>query len=219
MIDRLIDAACEAGKGRIEWLILADFLEERGDSRCLWARCLYGLPDSDGTSVGGEGGGGNGGFGDGGGGFGDGGNGGFGDGGNGSGGDGSGGDGSFDSFAGGGVVRSDILSSTKINLLGVPVQEGLAIISQPSGYFPYVQIGWLKNVDGFEWEIHGARILRRFGSGNALTTLAAKGPQTGTQLLPGSELPESVFRPSIRRCIPANEAAWSKECPKPSSYL
>ncbi len=98
------------------------------------------------------------------------------------------------------------------------MKEGIAIISQPSGWYPYVQIGWLKHLDGFEWEIHGVRVIRLFGPNVALTTLAEKGPQHGTELLPASHLPELIFRPNVRRCIVADARAWVKECPKPKSW-
>jgi hypothetical protein len=98
------------------------------------------------------------------------------------------------------------------------MKEGLAIIVQPCGWYPYVHICWLRHVEGFEWEMHDARIIRRFGTDAALSVLADKGPQSDTQLLLASKKPESIFRPNVRRCIPANEAAWKKECPRPKGW-
>lgn len=203
LIEALINAACESLPGSDEWLVVADRLEEIGDARSDWTRIHYGgnggNGEDDGYGDGGGGyGGGYGGYG------GEGGGGGDGDGGSG---DGGGGDGR-EGFGGDGSLKTQPKE--------LEMQNGqLVIISQPSGYYPYVHVGWLKHVGGFEWELHGARIIRRFGNNIAITTLAVKGPQNGTELLPKSEEPESIFRPNVTRCIPANVEAWAKDCPCP----
>ena len=66
-------------------------------------------------------------------------------------------------------------------------ERELCIVSIPSGYYPYVLIGWAHRVEGLEWEIVGARVIRRFGRDVAITTLAHEGPQRGTELLPAAD--------------------------------
>ncbi len=94
--------------------------------------------------------------------------------------------------------------------------DGIYIISVQSGYYPFVLVGWVR-VKGLELEVYHARVLRYFGSNNSLSQLAEKGPMTGTQLLPPSEM-EEVWRPNVSRSLPANEKAWAKDCPKPKGW-
>jgi hypothetical protein len=98
------------------------------------------------------------------------------------------------------------------------MRSGLKVIVTPGNYWALTQIGWLRRVDGDEYELVGARSLRRIGEQVPLATLAAKGPGKTIQVQPASEQPEELHRLTIRRCIPANEAAWAKECPRPKDW-
>jgi hypothetical protein len=101
----------------------------------------------------------------------------------------------------------------------VDLHNGLKIISVPSGYNPYVIVGWLRRVDGDWWEMIGARVIRRFGTNIAMTTLAEKGPATDTQLLEASAQPEDYHRFGISRALRCNEEMWLKHCPKPKDWI
>ena len=99
------------------------------------------------------------------------------------------------------------------------MNEGLKILTYPSGgYYPYVFVGWLRRVGGDDYELVGARIIRRFGRDGALVNLAEKGPQSDTQLLDAAKHPEPVHRLLMGRVIQANAGAWKKECPKPKDW-
>ena len=152
---------------------------------------------------------------------------GYGDGGDGDGyGDGGGGDGDGDGYDGdgygdgGGGIKKHNHSIRK----GIPVmREGLNIIVSPGGYSPYVRIGWCRRVEGDEWLIIGARIIRRFGRNQQLVNLAANGPVVGkdqgenTDMLDAATEASPIHRLHAIRCEPANEKAWAKVCPKPSA--
>ena len=170
---------------------------------------------------------------------------GYGDGGDGDGyGDGGGGDGDgdgYDGYGGGGGGDGDagygydgdgygdgggggIKKHNHSIRKGIPVmREGLNIIVSPGGYSPYVRIGWCRRVEGDEWLIIGARIIRRFGRNQQLVNLAANGPVVGkdqgenTDMLDAATEASPIHRLHAIRCEPANEKAWAKVCPKPSA--
>ena len=121
---------------------------------------------------------------------------------------------------GGGGIKKHNHSIRK----GIPVmREGLNIIVSPGGYSPYVRIGWCRRVEGDEWLIIGARIIRRFGRNQQLVNLAANGPVVGkdqgenTDMLDAATEASPIHRLHAIRCEPANEKAWAKVCPKPSA--
>ena len=101
---------------------------------------------------------------------------------------------------------------------------GLYIICVPSGYNPFVLVGWMAPVRGHlrpysdEWEMRGGRVIKRFGANNAeLGQLAAHGPQEGTQLLLATER-ECYHRLAIARAIPCDPEAWAEDCPQPEGW-
>jgi len=129
---------------------------------------------------------------------------GYGDGGDGYGGGGDGGD--------GGLLKS-------ISNNGENMKPGLHLVSLPSGgFYPYTVVAWFEPLGRDEWAAHGARIIRRYGPSVALATLAAKGPQKGTELLPAAHEPPEVHRLHMGLPRPCNEEAWKKECPKPKGW-
>ena len=127
-----------------------------------------------------------------------------------------GGDGGY----GGGGGSIQYRKQDEMNLL-----KGLRIVSIPSGYNPYVLIGWLRRLEGDEYELVGARVIRRYGTDVSLTQLAEDGPAHDTQLLRASAHPEPVNRLLMSRCLVTNEDAWStkrakdKACPRPNGWV
>lgn len=98
------------------------------------------------------------------------------------------------------------------------MREGLKIVVTPGNYWALTQVGWLRRVDGDEYELVGARTLRRVGDMVPLAELAASGPGKTIKLMPAAVEPEELHRLLIRRCIPASEDAWAKHCPKPAGW-
>jgi hypothetical protein len=84
--------------------------------------------------------------------------------------------------------------------------DGWYVTSVASGYYPYVRVA-LCEFDGFEVTMRHCRVIRRFGQGIALSTLAAKGPAEDTHLLPEAAV-EYEFRPNFRRLIPTDGKFW-----------
>jgi hypothetical protein len=100
------------------------------------------------------------------------------------------------------------------------VRPGLKLVVTPgTSYWGMTQVGWLRRVEGDEWELVGARTLQRIGDLVPISTLADKGPGKTIKLLPASKEPEELHRLIIRRCIPATESAWIKHCPKPAGWI
>jgi hypothetical protein len=130
------------------------------------------------------------------------------------GGGGYGGDGSSGGGYGGGYGGEFDKTSERGH---VDMEEGLKVVSVISGYVPYVFVGWLRRIDGDEYELVNARVIRRFGDGYSIAELALKGPKLGpgaTQLLPPAT--ETVHRLMMSRCIAANVEAWKAACPAPA---
>jgi hypothetical protein len=139
-------------------------------------------------------------------------------GGGGYGGGGGGGDGGYGGYGGDGGDGGDgggVIPKMEASHM---IDGALQIISVPAGSYPYVLIGWAKRFGGDEYDIHGARIIKRFGNTAALSDLAENGPKKDTQLLMASVLPERINRIHVTRCIPCNPKAWKKECPRPKDW-
>ena len=99
------------------------------------------------------------------------------------------------------------------------MHKGLFIVSLPSGgTWPYTEIGYLRRLEGDEWEMHGARIIKRYGKNQALADLAANGPASDTILLPASRKPLPVHRLHMGRPEVCDEKAWAAHVPKPQGW-
>jgi hypothetical protein len=98
------------------------------------------------------------------------------------------------------------------------MRDGLKIVVTPGSYWALTQIGWLRRLDGDEYELVGARTLRRVGAQVPLAQLAAEGPGDSIKVQPTAVEPEEIHRLLIRRSIPASESAWAKWCPKPAGW-
>jgi len=106
----------------------------------------------------------------------------------------------------------------KLNREEIDVRDGLKIVSLPSGAYAYILVGWLRRIVGDEYELIGSRCIRRFGRNRSLAELAKHGPYEDTQLLEAAVEPEELHRLLIRRALPCNEKAWTKECPRPVDW-
>ena len=104
------------------------------------------------------------------------------------------------------------------------MQDGIKVFQIPGTYgsWSVTIVGWIRRVSGDEWEVlPGARTIRRTGSYNlaGLDRLANEG-NTGNGYALGDAAigTESLHRLLIRRCLPANEKAWERDCPRPASW-
>ena len=97
------------------------------------------------------------------------------------------------------------------------MDDGFYVLACRSGYDPYVIVGWFRRRDLFVMAVN-SRVIRRFGTNVQLSTLAADGPQQGTQLLDLVPSGRGVFVGAIRSFDVANPAAWAAWCPKPAGW-
>lgn len=98
------------------------------------------------------------------------------------------------------------------------MRDGLKLLVTPGSYWGLTQIGWLRHLEGDEYEFIGCRTLRRVGQQVPLAKLADEGPDRTIELQPAAAKPEEIHRLLIRRSLPANEEAWKKHCPKPKDW-
>ena len=101
------------------------------------------------------------------------------------------------------------------------MRPGLRIVCIGGGAYEYIAIGWVAHHRGDFYDLHTARVLRRFGGRGHLTEMAAKGPYKGdspTILLDPSAEPEEICALIVRRAIPCNAEAWADEGPCPASW-
>lgn len=101
------------------------------------------------------------------------------------------------------------------------MKEGLKVVTIPGSYgYNLARVGWLKRITADEYELHGARTIIREGawSPEGLNQLAAEGPTKKYRLGKPDKLPEEVHRLTMRRCLPCDETAWEKECPRPKDW-
>lgn len=102
---------------------------------------------------------------------------------------------------------------------GEEMRNGLKIFTERGGYYPYVSIGWVRRVNGDEFEAIGARVIRRFGQNASLADLAANGPKRDTELLEAAKLPVELHRLTVGRVLQCAPEAWAEECPKPKNWV
>ena len=104
------------------------------------------------------------------------------------------------------------------------MREGLTVLVSQGTYYGLVRVGWLRRVDGDEWELVGARVMVRASGWRtadgyvALSDAAAKGPGSAWTLLPASVEPEPVWRGHMLRPIVANPEAWKSQVPRPKGW-
>ena len=92
------------------------------------------------------------------------------------------------------------------------MRSGLTIVTVPAGgAYGYALIGWLRRDDGDEWEMTGARIIKRYGTARSIAELAAAGPIESTKLLPASKFPLYLHRLHMGRPEIVDPAVWTFE--------
>jgi hypothetical protein len=81
------------------------------------------------------------------------------------------------------------------------------------------RVGWLRRVGGDEWEIVGARSIRRTSGVRHIASLAEDGPQKDHEVGPVAKEPEPVHRLLIRRVVYANLKQWVELCERPKGWV
>ena len=103
------------------------------------------------------------------------------------------------------------------------MRNGLKIIAYLPGRYGYglTRVGWLRRVNGDEYELLGARTIWR-AKGNfqmgGLNKLAAEGLGKDYEASDADTMPEELHRLLIRRSLSANEEAWAEHCPRPKDW-
>ncbi len=123
----------------------------------------------------------------------------------------------LDAITGGTVGAGDVVTGTEV-VADVDVVTGVDVAGGTRGYYLYVLVGWLRHLEGLEWEVVNARLITTIGGDGSLDDLAAKGPQLGTRLRADSGDPEPVWRPNVIRVRRCNLNKWLKYCPKPKDF-
>ena len=95
---------------------------------------------------------------------------------------------------------------------GDEMREGLTILFSTGTYFSSCRMGWLRPVNGDEWEILSARNVRRTASNGiiALATCAAEKGLGGHELGEVDPEPEDVHRLHCLKSIRVAEKDWPK---------
>ena len=102
------------------------------------------------------------------------------------------------------------------------MRDGLVLVQFPGGYYRNVtRVGWLRRVEGDEFELFGAvTVWRESGSFDpaGLEKLAAGGLGKGYRASEPSPVAELAHRLTVRRVLRADEKAWARTCPKPKGW-
>ncbi len=100
------------------------------------------------------------------------------------------------------------------------MRAGLNLV-QLAGRYGYgvTLVGWMRRVSGDEWEICAGHtsVIRTQGR-RTLGALASDGPKGDHVCTEPSKLREDVHRLQPRRCMPADEKAWSEFVKKPKDW-
>lgn len=98
------------------------------------------------------------------------------------------------------------------------MRPGLKLIKQP-GYYGPTRIGWVRRIQGDEYEmLPGWRTVWRTSGNRLLEHLAADGPGKDHALGEPSKVPNELNRHLIWASMPADEEAWRKFVPMPSNW-
>lgn len=103
------------------------------------------------------------------------------------------------------------------------MRDGLRLIQVPGAYYGFsvTRVGWLRRVDGDEFELLNAvTVWRSNGQRNpaGVDLLAAKGLGKDYSATEPATQPEELHRLTIRRSIRADEKAWARTCPRPKGW-
>ena len=122
------------------------------------------------------------------------------------------------------TTTTDAADAADLLLEEKRMHAGLTVLVSQGTYYGLIRVGWLRRVEGDEWELVGARVLVRASGWRtsdgylALSEAAAQGPGTAWTLLPASAEPEPVWRGHMLRPIVADAEAWAVECPRPPEW-
>ena len=122
------------------------------------------------------------------------------------------------------TTTADAADAADLLLEEKRMHAGLTVLVSQGTYYGLIRVGWLRRVEGDEWELVGARVLVRASGWRtsdgylALSEAAAQGPGTAWTLLPASAEPEPVWRGHMLRPIVADAEAWAVECPRPPEW-
>jgi hypothetical protein len=93
--------------------------------------------------------------------------------------------------------------------------EGMALIQVTGNYgYKVTKVGWLHRIEGDEWVIRGAIVIKRTGNLVDLEVLASEGLGVQHTATAPATTGERLHRWSASRCLEVNEAAWIAICPK-----
>lgn len=103
------------------------------------------------------------------------------------------------------------------------MREGLMILLTRGTYYRGLcRMGWLRRIEGDEWEIIGSRVLTRTGNVVPLRELAeGEGKLPGHKLGKPAKTPESVHRLHMVRNIDVPREdweKWAKDFPMPEGW-
>ena len=98
------------------------------------------------------------------------------------------------------------------------MRDGLAIVVVAGGWRALTRVGWLRRVEGDEWELVGARSVRTVGRYVPLAELATIGPVKDVSLQQEAAEPEPIHRLLMRRVLYCDVAKWAKEVPRPKGW-
>ena len=98
------------------------------------------------------------------------------------------------------------------------MRNGLAIVVVAGGWRALTRVGWLRRVEGDEWELVGCRSVRTVGRYVPLAELATIGPVKDVSLQQEAAEPEPVHRLLMRRVLYCDVAKWAKEVPRPKGW-
>ena len=99
------------------------------------------------------------------------------------------------------------------------MKNGLYLFTQPSGGVTVIRIGWIKRLEGDEYEVLNSVTPKRAGDYETMwSDVAIDGPPkkwSFTRPIPGGC---PITRWQILGPVPLQESQWTKLCPKPKDW-
>jgi hypothetical protein len=117
------------------------------------------------------------------------------------------------------VLGFNLFQSVDFDML----HDGIYLLRLRGGWYGrgIPVIGWLRRVGGDWWQLlPGARVVaRRDDDMTSIAVLAGSGPTSSHVMRDPSTAVEIVNALGILRIFIADEAAWSKDCPRPAGWV
>jgi hypothetical protein len=101
---------------------------------------------------------------------------------------------------------------------GSHVKPGLYLFATPSGGRAVLRVGWIRRVDGDEYEVVGQRTPKRGEYNTMPSDAAAKGPPRAWTFTDAHPTPCPLTRYHIHHPWPCDERAWATVCPRPEGW-